>query len=230
MRSFNNLKAGNIKAILFDLDGTLGDTVPLCIAAFKKAIEPLIGRNISEKEIIDTFGPSEEGTIMALVPHQYEKGIRDYLYYYEALHERCPQPFDGIKPLLNTLKKNGIRLALVTGKGKYSTKITLQRFGMLDLFETTETGHIHGPRKPEGITAVLNHFNDVKKSDFLYVGDAPSDILACREVGIPIVSVAWANAADAKTLSAMSPDALFDSIDQFSDWILSSIDKTITKS
>lgn len=226
----NMLKASNIKAIIFDLDGTLGNTIPLCVAAFKKAIEPLAGRSISEKEITDTFGPSEEGTVMALVPHQYEKGIHDYLHYYEAMHDSCPHPFEGISSLLSTLKHKGIRLSLVTGKGPYSTHITLQRFGMLDLFETVETGHIHGPRKPEGINAVLNSLNGIDKSEIIYVGDAPSDIQACRKVGIPIVSVAWADSANAEKLSSLHPDALFDSIDQFSAWMLSSIDKTITKS
>jgi len=64
-----------IKAVIFDLDGTLGNTVPLCVEAFKKSIEPLINRTVADTEIIATFGPSEEGTIMALAPDFYEKGI-----------------------------------------------------------------------------------------------------------------------------------------------------------
>ncbi len=216
---------GLLKAIIFDLDGTLGDTIPLCITAFKKAIEPLAGRSFSEKEITDTFGPSEEGTIMALIPQQYEQGLRDYLQYYEALHDSCPRPFEGITRLLSTLKESGIRLSLVTGKGPHSTRITLQRFGMLDVFETIETGHIHGPRKPEGINAVLDRFNDIDTSEIIYVGDAPGDILACRKVGIPVVSVAWASSADAERLAGMHPDALFCSIDRFSEWVLASIHK-----
>mgnify|MGYP006357288589 CR=1 FL=1 len=45
-----------IKGVIFDLDGTIGDTVPLCIKAFRKAIEPLIERSVSDEEIIATFG------------------------------------------------------------------------------------------------------------------------------------------------------------------------------
>lgn len=219
----------SIKAVLFDLDGTLGDTIPLCVAAFKKSIEPLIGRTLSENEIIETFGPSEEGTIMALAPLHYDKGIHDYLYFYNEMHDCCPHPFEGMKDLLNTLKGNGVRLALVTGKGPYSTEITLRRFGLLDLFEVVETGNRYGPRKPQGIIEVLNRFNYIDKTEMIYVGDAPSDIQACREVGLPIASVAWADSADVEKLSAMHPDALFESIDHFSDWMLSSLDKSITK-
>ena len=68
-----------LKAVLFDFDGTVGNTLPLCIAAFQKAITPLAGRSFSEREIVATFGPSEEGTIRALIPQFYEQGVEGYL-------------------------------------------------------------------------------------------------------------------------------------------------------
>ena len=43
------------KTIIFDLDGTIADTLPLCIAAFKRSIEPLLGREVGEAEIIATL-------------------------------------------------------------------------------------------------------------------------------------------------------------------------------
>ncbi len=46
-----------IKAVIFDLDGTLADTLPLCIQAFRQSVEPLIKRSISDDDIIATFGP-----------------------------------------------------------------------------------------------------------------------------------------------------------------------------
>jgi beta-phosphoglucomutase-like phosphatase (HAD superfamily) len=57
-----------IEAVIFDLDGTIANTLPLCIAAFRKSIEPLLQASISDEEIIATFGPSEEGTIRKLIP------------------------------------------------------------------------------------------------------------------------------------------------------------------
>lgn len=58
----------NIKLAIFDLDGTLADTLPLCIQAFRQSVEPLINRSVTDSEIIATFGPSEEGTIKQLAP------------------------------------------------------------------------------------------------------------------------------------------------------------------
>jgi len=71
-----------IKAVIFDLDGTLANTLPTCIKAFRAAVEPLISRSVSDAEIIATFGPSEEGTIQALAPDFYDKGVSGYLKFY----------------------------------------------------------------------------------------------------------------------------------------------------
>ena len=52
-----------IKALAFDLDGTIGDTIPLCIRAFKKAVTPYIGHELSDDDVIQTFGLNEQGMI-----------------------------------------------------------------------------------------------------------------------------------------------------------------------
>ena len=145
-----------IKRVIFDLDGTIGDTVPLCIKAFRKAIEPLIERSVSDEEIIATFGPSEEGTIMALAPEFYEEGVTNYLKYYEQYHDMCPNPFEGIEDILRILKEKGIHISMVTGKGKYSTDISLKKFSIDSYFEIIETGIVSGPSKPQGIQKVID--------------------------------------------------------------------------
>ena len=144
-----------IKAVIFDLDGTLANTLPLCIRAFRQSIEPLINRSVSDAEIVATFGPSEEGTIMALAPDHYEKGVSDYLRFYESLHNTCPTPFEGINDLLVELQNKGVHLAMVTGKGKHSTDISLNYFKLTNFFEIIETGSPNGSRKAEGIQTIL---------------------------------------------------------------------------
>jgi len=213
----------SIKSVIFDLDGTLGNTLPLCIAAFRKSIEPLINRAISDEEIIATFGPSEEGTIKILAPDDYQKGVSSYLEFYSELHSVCPDPFDGINNLLNALRDKSVRIAMVTGKGKYSTKISLEKFGIDQYFEAIETGIADGPRKPEGIQNIVDLFSEVKKDEFIYVGDAPSDIIACKQVGVFVVAAAWAETAETEKLKELNPDILFDNIKDFSAWLMLNI-------
>lgn len=208
-----------IKAVIFDLDGTIGDTLPLCIKAFRQSVEPLIGRSVSDAEIIATFGPSEEGTIMALAPDHYDKGVADYLKHYETYHEMCSLPFAGIEELLQTLKEKGVRIAMVTGKGKHSTAISLKKFGLENYFEFIETGMASGPRKPEGIQLVINYFSDLNKEEIFYIGDAPSDITASRKIGIPVVAAAWAETAEPEKLEELRPDKIFYTITDFAEWL-----------
>ena len=129
-----------LKGVIFDLDGTLGDTLQLCIDSFREAVAPAIGRRLTDEEIVARFGPTEEGMVRALVPERADEYVEGYLRHYEAGHEACPAPFDGIPELLAELKEAGMRLGLVTGKGARSTRITLRRFGLDGAFEIVETG------------------------------------------------------------------------------------------
>jgi phosphoglycolate phosphatase-like HAD superfamily hydrolase len=212
-----------IKAVIFDLDGTLANTLPLCISAFRQSIEPLINRSVSDGEIVATFGPSEEGTILALAPDFYDQGVADYLRIYEKDHNMCPAVFDGMKEILDTLVEKQVRIAMVTGKGKYSTDISLGKFGIAHYFERIETGRPAGPRKPEGIQAILEAFGAPAKDEVIYVGDAPSDITACRQVGIPIIAAAWAETAEPEKLIPLQPDELFYTVPDFAAWLYSKI-------
>lgn len=207
------------RTVIFDLDGTIADTLPLCIAAFKKSVEPLLGQTITDDEIIATFGPSEEGTIRRLIPEHEAAGVQSYLKHYEDLHFTCPSAFPGIKELLQKLKDKGVQLAMVTGKGAHSTVISLKQFGLGQYFQVTETGSPEGPNKINGIRNVLERLN-CGANDAIYVGDAPSDIRYCKEVGVPIAAAAWASTTNAEELIPLKPDWIFYSVEEFSDWII----------
>ncbi|WP_101909809.1 HAD family hydrolase [Marasmitruncus massiliensis] len=197
-----------LQCIIFDMDGTIADTLPLCITCFRKSIETISKKRLTDKEIIDTFGPSEEGTISALLPDHFEEGLNLYLKYYGELHPvMCPRPFYGIAALFFLMKRAGVRIALVTGKGGKSLKITLRVLGLENWFDLMETGKPEGPSKPEGIQRVLDALK-ILPSEAVYIGDAPSDILAARKVDVPVISAAWAGTADIEDLRKQKPDQI----------------------
>ena len=134
-----------MKAVLFDLDGTLGNTLPLCITAFREAIEPLSGCRLSDEQIIAAFGPSEEGTIATLLPERKAEALHRYLERYEILHSGWPEPFAGVREMLQYLKSRRVFVGLVTGKGPQSAALTLSRYGLADYFEVVKTGEAGGP-------------------------------------------------------------------------------------
>ncbi|MDP0498263.1 MAG: HAD family hydrolase [Verrucomicrobiota bacterium JB024] len=203
-----------MKNILFDFDGTLADTLPLCISAFRRAIEPLCGRALSDTDIIETFGPSEEGTIAALLPGNEAQGVERYLEHYAALHAQWPEPFPGIVELLDYLTRQGAFLGLVTGKGARSAVLSLERYGIEQYFRTVKTGSPAGPVKDEKIAEIIEEFG-LDRDETLYVGDIPSDITASRACSIRAVSAAWAPTADVEALRALEPDYLFTRLEDF---------------
>ena len=203
-------------AFLFDLDGTLGNTLPLCVAAFREALEPLAARPLSDREIMATFGPSEEGTIAVFAPDRFDEGVTRYLDCYARLHARWPDPFPGIREGLALLKQSGSFVGLVTGKGARSLAITLRRYGFEDVFDAIKPGRPEGKVKERCIEEVLAE-HALDRASTLYVGDTPYDMQAARACGIRTVAAAWAPTADLAALRACRPDFCFETVQAFLD-------------
>jgi len=208
-----------IKAVIFDIDGTLADTIPLIIKAFRQAVEPLVHQPLSDQEIEATFGPSEEGSVRSLAPDDYEKGTADFTRIYKESHDMCSHPFDGMTELLNTLKSKGVKMAVATGKGKETADISLQQFNLTGFFEMIETGSPEGSRKVEAINLILHSWPSIKKEEVIYVGDSPGDIKESHEAGIAAVAAAWAETAKPDKLKETQPDEIFYTVSDFAEWL-----------
>jgi len=207
-----------LKAVLFDLDGTLGDTIPVCWAAFRAALEEHQGRRYSDAEITAMFGPSEEGVFQRLVPDRWQACLQSFLAAYEREHDRCPAPFPGIERALRSLRSRGVRLGIVTGKGPGSAEISLRRLGLGGYFDAVETGSPEGAVKATLIRRLLGRWS-LAPEEAAYVGDHPSDIRAAREVGALPLAAAWATTADSEALRSCGPAWVFGTVEELSAWI-----------
>ncbi|MCD8273239.1 HAD family hydrolase [Akkermansia sp.] len=210
-----------IKTAIFDFDGTLADTIPLCREAFRRAIRKLDGRILTDEEIERQFGPDDLGVIRKLIPGKpelHERGRELFIHYYRELHaDLAPAPFPGAVELLRTLRNLGIRLAMVTGKRLESAEISLQFFHLSEFFPILETGSPERGVKPDRIKRALARLNSVA-SEAIYIGDAPTDVDACRSVPIRILAAGWAAEADINGLREKKPDFLltrFEDLERF---------------
>jgi phosphoglycolate phosphatase/pyrophosphatase PpaX len=149
--------------------------------------------------------------------------LSQYLWRYEALHGRWPAPFDGIVEILSYLKGKQLVVGLVTGKGEQSTRVTLSNYGLEEYFDVIKTGAASGPVKDRRIEEVIEEFS-LDREEVLYVGDAPSDVKACRDCRIRIAAAAWAPTASIRELEEMHPDFVFTSVRAFSDFLRRELD------
>lgn len=129
-RNATKRRAMGIRGVIFDLDGTLADTIPVCISAFRSTFERYSSRRWDEEEIKALFGPTEEGSCRRAVPDQWQGCLEAYLEAYEKAHADLTEPFPGIIDALRLLRERGVSAAVVTGKGPASALISLERLGL----------------------------------------------------------------------------------------------------
>ena len=204
------------KLILFDLDGTLLDTLEDLSEAVNHALSlrglPLhsvdeyrrmVGhgvRNLVQQALEASNAPVSEALVDAT--------LADFKAYYQAHIDVHTRPYPGIPELLGALHAAGIQLAVASNKFQEGTEYLIQRF-FPDIPFVAILGNRPGaPLKPspEIVQEVLSH-SGVAPEDALMVGDSPTDMRTAANGGIDALAVGWGYRS-ADELSAAFPDGL----------------------
>ena len=209
-----------LQGVIFDLDGTLADTLDVCIEAFQYAIKAHTGDHLTPAEVVALWGPTEEGVLRAAVGPEWEDSVETFLSEYERLHVSVPEPFPGIRPLLDHLRDVGIPMAVVTGKGPRSAQISLEVLRIEDAFDAVEAGSIDGAIKAQKISHILERWG-VPPAAVVYIGDHPHDAIEAHKAGTIAVAAAWSDLTDVEALRNSGPDEYFDSSLDFAEWLTS---------
>ena len=196
------------KMVAFDMDGTIADTIPMCIKAFRNSVSPYTDHELSEEEILHTFGLNEIGMVKAVVNQNWELAIEDFYFQYKSLHNEVAGAFPGIVNLLTFLKERNAIIALITGKGEKSCMISLEKLGLTKLFDEILYGSEILPNKKENMEYLLNKYA-ISKEEFCYIGDTAQDIKDCQDVGVVCFSAAWQESSNVDILEKENPNHVF---------------------
>jgi phosphoglycolate phosphatase-like HAD superfamily hydrolase len=212
------MTTGHWQGAIFDLDGTLADTLPVSFAAFRRTLRETLGQTWTNREIRARFGPNEEGVLSGLIGQDLPDVYARFLNLYRREHRRCPGAFEGIAPLIEELREAGVRCAIVTGKGADAAAITLERIGLAGAFERVEAGAAGGAVKVECMQRVLADWK-LPPARVVSVGDFPYDIRAARTVGVRALGAAWASTANPEALAEAGAEQIFSAVAELAAWL-----------
>lgn len=192
------------KGIVFDLDGTLSDSVAMILKSSesthskmglpwdKEAVSAFIGRPLVETAAC--FAPGREA--------EYLENFKEYNMMYMP---KMIKPFPGVPTLLAKLQEAGAGLAIVTSRHQWGADWSLEILGLEGVFDAVlgaETTEKHKPNAEPALLALEKL--GVAPADAVFIGDAAVDIGCGKAAGMATIGVGWGVAGD--TLRAAEPD------------------------
>jgi pyrophosphatase PpaX len=182
----------NINTILFDLDGTLIDTNELIISTYLHTLEKYFPGKYTREDVLPFLGPTLHEVFEKMNPERVEEMILEYRTYNLANHDLLVKEFVGVMETIETLKKKGYKLAIVTTK-REDVAFKGLRLMKLDPFFDVMIAYDHVKKvkpDPEPIFLALEKLNS-KPEETLMVGDNFHDVLAGKNAGTKTAGVAW---------------------------------------
>ena len=179
---------------LFDMDGTLLDTLADLTAAVNHTLEQHGYPRRTIEQVRKGLGNGAAKLVAAMLPQGEETPgfadiMRDYRAWYQAhaCVETCPYP--GVPEMLKRLRQRGCKVAIVSNKPHGAACELAERFfpGVPTFGERPET-----PRKPapDMVFHALAALG-AGKENAVYVGDSEVDVQTARNAGLPVIGVAW---------------------------------------
>ncbi|MEL4505485.1 HAD-IA family hydrolase [Luteococcus sp. H138] len=207
------------RTVVFDLDGTLCNTIALILASFQHAHREVLGEELDEEVARGWIGRTLPD-IYAPYGERAEALRSSYLGFNLANLERLQTSFDGVQQLLRDLRAAGVVLGVATSKQRGSADRSLAASGLAGLVPVVaamgETEH-HKPHAEPIRHALAQLGADPETA--VYIGDAVVDVQAAQAAGISQIAVTW-GAGDRTELMLSSPTAVVDSVDELARWLL----------
>ncbi|GIV04830.1 MAG: pyrophosphatase PpaX [Fimbriimonadales bacterium] len=216
-------KPSSLRAILFDIDGTLIDTVDLIVKALDYTYRKHLGVALPREEIRRLIGlPLKvqmhylDDRVAGNAPHDLMEA--DEVAYYKA-HRDQERVIPEAVQAVQTAYRKGYAVALVTSKNREELQITLPKLTVdayVDTVVTADDTERHKPA-PDPVLKALERLQ-VAPEQAIYIGDTVFDLSCGRAAGVLVGAVAW-GAHLPEDLRAAQPDYYFETPTDLLNWI-----------
>ncbi len=214
----NTIRRVRYDPVLFDLDGTLVDSGAMILASFRHATRAVLAREIPDEQLLAYVGGMRLAEQMErIAPDRADELVRIYREHNEPLHREL-QACSGVLDVLETLKREGRRLGVVTAKRRATVDLAFAVVPLEHLLEvvvSADDTERHKPH-PEPLLRALELLG-AEPDEAAYVGDSPFDVRAAKAAGVLAVAVTWGGIHREEVLAAEEPDALVRSAGELRD-------------
>ena len=186
----------NIKAVIWDLDGTLLNTLDDLAASVNAALA-MNGMPLRSTEEVRAFvGNGIRNLMIRAVPGgeanpAFDKALEDFTRHYGAHSRDRTRPYDGILEMLDRLSAAGVKHAIVSNKIDFAVKaLSRAYFGERMCAAIGDDPSRARKPAPDSVFAAMREMG-VTAQETVYVGDSDVDVLTARNAGVPCVAVLW---------------------------------------
>jgi|GEM_PF-1512343 len=187
---------GPIKNVVFDLDGTLVDTMSSVIAGLGAAVKHATGREIGREELVASFGPAPQAVLEKwMSANKVPVALEFWLAFETTQGPDTMKPFAGAGEMLRVLKDVGCGMGVFTGRDRAGTLRILREHGWLNTYFTEsqlacgDDGHASKP-SPEGLSNLMEA-HGFEPHETLMVGDHPHDMMSGKAAGCLTGAALW---------------------------------------
>lgn len=183
---------------IFDLDGTLLDTLLDLANAVNFAMRKMNYKERTVDEVRSFIGNGIRVLISRSVPPDtgkadYEKALELFTEYYLEHISDFTKPYDGITEVVDTLKAQGKKIAVVSNKADKAAKtIVRDMFGEKFDMVVGKTDKFPAKPAPDSVLYVIDTLGSQRES-CIYIGDSEVDVHTAHNAGLPCVGVTWGN-------------------------------------
>jgi pyrophosphatase PpaX len=207
-----------IKAILFDLDGTLLDSVPTILSSNHRVCTAM-GIPYDETTLRGWIGIPLEDQAQRLAEGREKEYVENYRKAYWDAQMNNLKLFPGTAKMLDDLRLYGYKTALVTSKGSKITRMTLELSGIAEKFDVIVAAEDTKEHKPHPAPILKGlELLGIKPEEAIYVGDSFFDVDAAQHANVRMAAVSW-GARNKDDLELMCPDTVFDTWQGFVTWL-----------